>query len=48
MGEYFYLLQDSEGTNASTETNSTSYESPRTQPFEANSIRACHYQGGKD
>ena len=30
-GVIFFILQDSEGTNTSTESYSTSYESPNTQ-----------------
>ena len=40
-GGYFYLLQDSEGSNASTETTSTSYESPNTQLIGGGRTKAC-------
>ena len=42
-GWYFYLPQDS----ASTETNSTSYESPNTHLIGAGWTRACHYYEDK-
>ena len=37
------LFQDSKGTNPSTETNNTSYESPTTQLSGAGRTRAWHY-----
>ena len=37
---YFYLCQDSEGTNAFKELNSTSYESQNTQLLEVRRTRA--------
>ena len=44
-GGYFYLLQDSEGTNASIGANSP-YESLNTHLYGAGRRRVWHYYGG--
>ena len=44
---YFYLLQDSEGTNASTEKNCPSYETPQYIAFWSRKDRfVAIYHGG--
>ena len=42
----YSLFQDFEGTSTSTETNSTSYESPDSQLFGALRMGAWHHLGG--